>query len=264
MKLKRLARKISKIWSDEFTSRISALNLSSCPTYLDIGSAGGIPVAYRHASKAGKMKLVLVDAQDDWRLTQSSREYAGCSVMFVKAALGEVEKEANLFITSAPACSSLLEPNFQFLENFPVKDWFHVEQSICIKVDSYFNIHNTHFLPQPDIVKIDVQGAELDVLRGFGLILDGVTCVELEVNLERLYKNQPTLSEVYDFMSSKGFALRDLKPQGPFEGLAIEYNSYWSRRGSHSSFLPFWMDVHNIWQGEYFADIKPQSFGRGR
>jgi hypothetical protein len=113
--------------------------------------------------------------------------------------------------------------------------------------------------PDPDIIKMDVQGLELEVLNGLGILLNKAICVELEVNLEQMYVGQPVLGDIYSFMHMHGFALRDLQPQGPFEGEAMEFNSFWSRKTLTPVQVPiekFWRAVHNVWDGEYFADSK--------
>ena len=60
---------------------------------------------------------------------------------------------------------------------------------------------------QPDFLKIDVEGAELEVLEGAEVILsDSVLGVRIEVELNPLYKNQePTYGEVNKRLREKGF-----------------------------------------------------------
>lgn len=223
--------------------------------YLDIGAAGGIPYPYRTANQQAKAELILIDPQEDWRKSQPKGEYSG-KVHYVKAALGNVREERTLYITKAPGCSSCLRPNQEFLAGRPVADWLRVMRTEVIELQPYREIHESQKLPTPDIVKVDVQGLELEVLEGFGPLLDSVSCVELEVNMEPLYHRQPLLPEVYAFMTKHGFMLRDLKPQGPFEGEAVEFNSFWSRREFSPEKLPivkFWMTAHDLWSGEFFA-----------
>jgi FkbM family methyltransferase len=226
--------------------------------YADVGSAGGIPDAYRELSRAGCAKLVLFDPQSDWRRNGNPNEYHGCDIVAVKAALAGSASTRPLHVTAAPGCSSFLKPNQEVLAAFPVREWFAVTSIVEIQTTTFALAQGTYGLQAPDILKIDVQGAELEVLEGFGASLRHVSFIELEVNLEPLYEGQPTLSEVYAFMKRNGFVLRDFKPQGPFEGAAIEFNSFWSR--APASFTArqrttddLWRAVHGVWAGEYFA-----------
>ncbi len=66
-------------------------------------------------------------------------------------------------------------------------------------------------LPQPDIIKMDVQGFELEVLKGADKALPGAKLVMIECWLERSYGPEtPLLHEVIDYMTGKGFVLYDL------------------------------------------------------
>lgn len=63
-------------------------------------------------------------------------------------------------------------------------------------------------LPRPDVLKIDVQGAELAVLIGAGALLDSVQLIQAEVWLTRGYwKQTPLLHEIGEYLSGKGFLL---------------------------------------------------------
>lgn len=57
----------------------------------------------------------------------------------------------------------------------------------------------------PAFVHLDVQGAELLVLEGFGKRLDEVKAVWMEVSWTQLYCNAPRVKEVAEWMESRGF-----------------------------------------------------------
>lgn len=64
--------------------------------------------------------------------------------------------------------------------------------------------------PRPDLIKIDVQGFELDVLRGAERVLaDGCQAVLVEVNFYKSHPQIPTADEVIDFLRGRGFAWYD-------------------------------------------------------
>jgi len=62
-------------------------------------------------------------------------------------------------------------------------------------------------LPWPDLVKLDVQGFELEVLRGAEACLGRARAVLCEVSFQRFYVGQPLFSEVLLFLEKRGFAL---------------------------------------------------------
>lgn len=58
----------------------------------------------------------------------------------------------------------------------------------------------------PDYMALDIQGAELDALRGASNTLASVRWVYSEVNTEGVYKGCALLDEVDDFLGGLGFA----------------------------------------------------------
>ena len=62
----------------------------------------------------------------------------------------------------------------------------------------------------PYIVKIDVQGAELDVLDGAAKVLQEAELVILEVSFFQFFEGGPQLHDVVQYMKSKGFVAYDI------------------------------------------------------
>ncbi len=65
-------------------------------------------------------------------------------------------------------------------------------------------------LKGPYLIKVDVQGAELDVLKGATNIINNVEVVILEVSLFKLYQGGPQFYDVIEYMYKKGFVVYDI------------------------------------------------------
>lgn len=74
-------------------------------------------------------------------------------------------------------------------------------------LDTYFN---TDILVSPALLKLDVQGFELEVLKGGLKILNKIDYIIIEANLEQLYTNQPSFTEVNKFLNDNGFELNGM------------------------------------------------------
>jgi len=125
-------------------------------------------------------------------------------------ALASREELRDLHVTGADSLASLLSPAVGLAEQFGQA----AAQTTTLRVptrrlDTVLSIEQ---LPSPRLLKIDVQGAELEVLRGAGAQLAHFACVKLEVSFEAYYAGQAQFSEVISLMSQHGF--RSFHQQG--------------------------------------------------
>ena len=65
-------------------------------------------------------------------------------------------------------------------------------------------------LKEIDLIKIDVQGAELLVLSGARATLSRTRLILTEVSFKPLYENSPTFTDVYAKLDQSGFGLAEL------------------------------------------------------
>jgi FkbM family methyltransferase len=63
---------------------------------------------------------------------------------------------------------------------------------------------------RPELIKIDVQGYELEVLKGGKEALAAAEAIALEVSLIELYQGSPLMHEVIAFMHERGFLCYDI------------------------------------------------------
>lgn len=73
------------------------------------------------------------------------------------------------------------------------------------------DVINLFELPPPDVVKIDVEGAELDVLEGFDDSLDAVRVVYCEVHKEEIHRFGSTADELEQFLLAGDFELERIQ-----------------------------------------------------
>ena len=61
-----------------------------------------------------------------------------------------------------------------------------------------------------DLLYMDTQGAELQVLKGAGAVLDNINFVLTEVTRNRMYDGAPVLSDLMAFLEPLGFTLNNV------------------------------------------------------
>lgn len=91
------------------------------------------------------------------------------------------------------------------------KQW-HLEQveEIPIQIERLDECVAAHQLPQPDLLKLDVQGFELEVLRGAEQTLARTKAVLLEASFQNFYEGQCRFDELVAWLAQCGFHLRAL------------------------------------------------------
>jgi FkbM family methyltransferase len=97
--------------------------------------------------------------------------------------------------------SSLLKPAL-VNERF---GWIEFNQSIDIKCNTIYNFLAENHISHIDFIHMDVQGAELLVLKGAGPKISEITSIWLEVSEEEFYKNQVLKNELERFLLENGF-----------------------------------------------------------
>jgi FkbM family methyltransferase len=133
--------------------------------------------------------------------------------LVLPCALYKEEKLINLHLTKSRGCSSIYEPNHSFLSDFPDVERFNVEETVEVKASTLDKLYIKKELQNMDFIKLDVQGAELDILRGGGeLINRNIIGLQVEVEFKEMYKQQPLFAEIDLYIRNKlGFDLFDIR-----------------------------------------------------
>lgn len=83
-------------------------------------------------------------------------------------------------------------------------------QPRTIRVDTLDSVRESRNLEPPFLLKLDVQGAEMDVLSGGSSTLADCAFVIIESSFFDFYDNEATVSEILRIMSDKGFVPYDI------------------------------------------------------
>lgn len=108
--------------------------------------------------------------------------------------------------------SSLFEPNTELLAKFQnLEELVRVQKTYPVETRRLDDIPE---LQGTDLLKVDVQGAELLVFDGAAKLLDDVLVIQTEVEFVSLYKDQPLFGDIDVHLRSKGFTLHQIAPVG--------------------------------------------------
>jgi FkbM family methyltransferase len=212
--------------------------------YLDVGARGGLSPNWRLARQFGLIKPAYCepDVAEAERLTTTDPD-----AIVIPYAFGQVAETRTLYITREPDRSSLLIPQCPSVIKNGREDW-SVEREISVQVVRLDHVWSRFASSAPAFIKVDVQGLELEVLKGAKELFDDqILCVELEASFVPFYKGQPTFQTVFDFMFKSEFDLVKIKPQGLFENSILEFNAFFVRRGCHQDGRArLWKLINNV------------------
>lgn len=125
------------------------------------------------------------------------------------ALIADTDKEVSFHITNNFASSSIY-PLYIHKYYYPHIVETEVRKEKAITLQTFFK---THSLDPSEFSfwSLDIQGAELDALKGAGDLINHVDVIFLEINYEKMYEGIPLSDTVIQFLSSKGFELTHSK-----------------------------------------------------
>lgn len=170
---------------------------------MDIGAAAiaETPI-YKVLVDKGLANLSAFDG-DSRQMKKLRETYGEENVAFYNYFLFDGKQQNVYLCDPASGMSSILKPKKKALEFFNGFVKFAKVQKIAsIKTMRLDDVEN---LKKPDFIKMDVQGAELEILKNGKNIIELCLAIQLEVSYFILYENQPSFGEIDIFMREKGF-----------------------------------------------------------
>lgn len=120
-----------------------------------------------------------------------------------RVAVGEAPAQATMHVAGEDDSSSLL-PLTDLQERL---SGTHEVATETIQIEPLSACIRTDDLKSPALLKIDVQGYELSVLRGCVPLLSRFTHIYAECSFVELYQGQPLVTEIIDFLRPHNFVL---------------------------------------------------------
>jgi len=197
-------KRILNIFFDSSSLKaITALPSGGAVTLIDIGAAGEIEPRWKNFSK--NIKYVGFEPDVRSRETLQNNKNNFLNYQILPFALSNSNQSVELNLCREPKVSSLYQPNDNFLKRFPDAQRYEILRTEKIECSTLDEIN----LPDIDFIKIDIQGAEHNVILGANNSLDSALGLELEVEFLFLYKDQPLFGDVCKELSTKGFEFID-------------------------------------------------------
>jgi FkbM family methyltransferase len=188
---------------------------------VDVGVAGGTPELYAAFPTA---RLVLVEPLQEWRDPLQQR-LASRSVDVITAAAGPRSGEIEIGVHRVPELSSVIGPRPNDASELRPR------RVPMVRLD---DVARDLGLTGQTLLKLDVEGAELEVLKGAGELLGLCELVLLEVAFVQLIDAAPLFHDVVDALHHFGFEVADLYNghNRPLDGALAQMDVAFLRRDS--------------------------------
>ncbi len=211
---------------------------------LDIGAALSEVPPYHKIIEGRKGKII--GFEPDLTECEKLNQTYGAPHQFFPYFVGN-GLPATFYETTWNLTGSLFEPNSSLLGKFQ-----HLLEVVTLvnthpvetkTIDSILEIESV------DLIKIDVQGAELMVFENATRILPNTLVIQTEVEFVELYKNQPLFADVDRFLRSQGFQFHKFLGYGgrTFKPLMTE-NPYTGNQflWSDAIYVRDWMKLEEL------------------
>lgn len=193
----------------------------------DIGARGDLP---RHwLPLDGHADIFAFDA-DPGACSSLARTYArrghGERYHIHPVALGRADEARPLYQTRGGGATSLFRPDTDLVRRYADHHYSAVVEVAELQVRHAGRYFEEIGLTDVDLLKADIQGAELEVFEALAGILPTVVALETEVQFHDRGNGMPAFCDIHQFLVGQGFELLDL-------GLARQHPTTRSRR-AHS------------------------------
>ena len=219
----------SILQSGEYRARVQSLSpdctaevkhalsyLHRCLTVVDVGaqSLGVGSHPYDGLLKAASVNVIGFDPLPE-RLRERAEQETDANLTLLPYAVGD-GGTYTLHINNHDATSSLFPLNDSNNAHFN-----HLNELFTVRTAEIATKRLDDVLPggPVDFLKLDVQGAELMVLRGASQTLRRTAVIHCEVSFSRMYVDQALFTDVQQHLAAEGFTLIDLFLSGRYSYL---------------------------------------------
>jgi FkbM family methyltransferase len=194
--------------------------------FFDVGARGGLQVKWRPANACGLLHTFIFepDPAEAARLRATRN-----GVTVVEKALGDARRHATLTIYNQAGLSSVRKANRTVVSRYPYGQTFDEVGEVGVELHPLAELIENAEVPSPHFIKVDVQGFELEILKGLERHIDRVVAIELEGQFEEIYQQQPLFPEIYDWLRSRGFGMLAIRPQWIMDYNIFEVNGFFAR-----------------------------------
>lgn len=163
---------------------------------------------------AGVSRIIWIEGNSDLIEKNKHRVDGKLQKLLQGLIFSEDGLELEFKITNNTQSSSILEFG-KHKEYHPHVDFVEARKMFTTRMDTLLEKNNIS-LDEFDFVNLDIQGVELQALKGFGDLLENIKYIYTEVNSGEVYKGNDSLGDLDSFLEEFGFSRVEIE-MTPFE-----------------------------------------------
>ena len=183
-------------------------------TAIDVGSAGGIiadlnPIAFA-------VDAIGFEPNPDHFADLSTADSHWRSLRYLPHAIGGQSGTRTLYRPRFGNSSTMLPPNTAIGDAFDKLQFFDVEETTQVDVIRLDDALDQFDIRNPDYLKLDVEGAEFEILEGAAQSLSTLSAIRVEVCFIEVRQGQRLGMEVGYYLERLGFRLMHMTELNPW------------------------------------------------
>lgn len=190
-------------------SPIARLLSAVQPCIVDIGVRGGVDEDLVAIAWACSVYGFEPEPTEVARLLKRP-DYRWKSVRLLPYAVGGRSGKSTLHMPESEQGASLLRHNPDMVDRFGHESLHVVRKEIPVDTVTLDSLRESGELPGADYMKLDIEGAELDVLKAGRSVLKDCSALKIECSFLPQRQSQPLIWDVVPFMIDAGFDVVDI------------------------------------------------------
>ena len=190
-------------------SKIASLLTALQPSVVDIGARGGLDEDLLAIAWACSVYGFEPEPAEAARLREKP-DPRWKKVTILPYAVGGITGKATLYLPESQQGASLLRHNADMVDRFGFDNLHTVRKEISVDTVTLDGLFASGELPRADYLKIDIEGAELAVLKAGTSVLQRTSAVKVECSFLQQRVAQPLIWDLVPFMLEAGFEVVDI------------------------------------------------------
>jgi len=179
-------------------------NIKKCNTVIDIGAnKGQFSLTARNIFP--NARIISFEPLSEPAIKFKKIFTNDANIILHQSAIGSEQKNISMYVSKRYDSSSILPIGNNQSSIFPGTELSHTEEIFVAPLSNFIPLRD---LIRPILVKIDVQGYELEVLEGCKEQISLLDFIYVECSFIELYESQPLAHEIICFLDKYSYQLK--------------------------------------------------------